>query len=81
MEDGTAARQRHYELPVEDAVSDFLLRRQCRYVYCRKYFETLNASERYCCHEHMLAQKRYNDRKRKLRKYQTKKEQDAQAGS
>lgn len=81
MEDRTVARQRDYELPVEDAVSDFLLRRQCRYVYCRKYFETLNASERYCCRDHMLAQTRYNDRKRRMRKYQIKKEQDAQDGS
>ena len=37
---------------------------QCRYVYCRRYFQPRHARERFCCPEHREAQRRYEDRKR-----------------
>jgi hypothetical protein len=46
-------------------MADFILRKKCKYVYCRKPFETLSYTERYCCLECRLMQTRYNDRKRK----------------
>ena len=51
-------------------MSDFPLRKRCKYVYCRRPFETMNECERYCCTDHRIAQTRYIERKRKLRKYQ-----------
>lgn len=46
-------------------MSDLKLRRvQCRYVYCRKYFQQSHGLERYCCPEHRMAQARYVARKR-----------------
>ena len=41
-------------------MSDLKLRRvQCRYVYCRKYFQQSHGLERYCCPEHRMSQARY----------------------
>ena len=46
-------------------MSDLALKRvQCRYVYCRRYFQQVHGNERYCCLEHRMAQERYIARKR-----------------
>ena len=49
-------------------MADFIMRKKCKYVYCRKPFETLSYTERYCCPECRMMQTRYNDRKRKREK-------------
>lgn len=49
-------------------MADFVIRKKCKYVYCRKPFDTLSHVERYCCPECSLMQKRYNDRKAKREK-------------
>lgn len=49
-------------------MADFVIRKKCKYVYCRKPFDTLSHVEKYCCPECRIAQTRYNDRKLKREK-------------
>jgi hypothetical protein len=49
-------------------MADFIQRKRCKYVYCRKWFSTMSSVERYCCPECRLMQIRYNDRKAKREK-------------
>lgn len=49
-------------------MADFIIRKKCKYVYCRKPFDTADLRTRYCCPECAKMQIRYDDRKRKREK-------------
>lgn len=51
------------------------IRKRCKFVYCRAMFTTTNHLQKYCCHEHCLAQQKYVMRKRYAEKYKTETEE------